>query len=57
MITKKLSELGRLSRDEKIVAAVFISTAAWITRGLLWKRNRDRTRNKTKERWKWRISQ
>jgi sodium-dependent dicarboxylate transporter 2/3/5 len=38
VITKKLSELGHLSRDEKVVGAVFIITAAaWITRGLLWK--------------------
>jgi solute carrier family 13 (sodium-dependent dicarboxylate transporter), member 2/3/5 len=35
---KKLSGLGKLSRDEKIVACIFIATAvAWITRGLLWK--------------------
>ena len=38
VITKKLSELGHLSRDEKVVAAVFIITAAaWISRGLIWK--------------------
>ena len=38
IITKKLKELGNLSRDEKIVAIIFIITiAAWITRGLLWK--------------------
>jgi solute carrier family 13 (sodium-dependent dicarboxylate transporter), member 2/3/5 len=38
IITKKLSELGHLSRDEKVVGAVFVITAAaWITRGLLWK--------------------
>lgn len=38
IIKKKISELGHLSRDEKVVAAVFVLTAAaWITRGLLWK--------------------
>ncbi|HET7644445.1 MAG TPA: SLC13 family permease [Nitrososphaeraceae archaeon] len=38
IITKKLKELGNLSRDEKIVAIIFIITiTAWITRGLLWK--------------------
>ena len=38
MITKKLSELGRINRNELLVAAVFVATAAaWITRGLLWK--------------------
>ena len=38
MIKKKLFELGTISRDEKIVAIVFIITvAAWITRGLFWK--------------------
>lgn len=38
VITKELSELGRLSRDEKLVAMVFVITAAaWVTRGLLWK--------------------
>lgn len=38
LIAEKLSELGPLSRDEKIVAAAFIITAAaWISRGLLWK--------------------
>jgi len=38
LVKKKLSGLGKLSRDEKIVACVFIATAiAWITRGLLWK--------------------
>ncbi|HEX6670660.1 MAG TPA: SLC13 family permease [Nitrososphaeraceae archaeon] len=38
VITKKLNELGNLSRDEKIVAIIFIITViAWITRGLLWK--------------------
>ena len=36
VITKKLNELGNLSRDEKIVAIIFIITViAWITRGLL----------------------
>jgi sodium-dependent dicarboxylate transporter 2/3/5 len=38
IITKKLKELGHFSRDEKIVAIIFIITiTAWITRGLLWK--------------------
>ena len=38
VITNKLNELGNLSRDEKIVAIIFIITViAWITRGLLWK--------------------
>ena len=38
IISKRLSELGRMSRDEKIVAVVFAATAiAWITRGLIWK--------------------
>jgi solute carrier family 13 (sodium-dependent dicarboxylate transporter), member 2/3/5 len=38
VIQDNLSKLGKITRDEKIVAAIFISTAiAWITRGLLWK--------------------
>nr|WP_226987291.1 SLC13 family permease [Candidatus Nitrososphaera evergladensis] len=38
LITKKLAELGKMSRDEKMVAAVFLATAiAWVSRGLLWK--------------------
>jgi sodium-dependent dicarboxylate transporter 2/3/5 len=38
LIQERLSILGRITRDEKIVAAIFIATAiAWITRGLLWK--------------------
>lgn len=38
LILKKLSTLGRINRDEKLVAAVFVATAiAWITRGLLWR--------------------
>jgi sodium-dependent dicarboxylate transporter 2/3/5 len=38
LIQERLSKLGRITKDEKIVAAIFISTAiAWITRGLLWK--------------------
>lgn len=38
LILKKLSALGGINRDEKLVAAVFATTAiAWITRGLLWK--------------------
>jgi len=37
-ILRNLSELGKMSTDEKIVACIFIGTAmAWITRGLLWK--------------------
>src|SRR5919106_3869777 len=37
-INEHLTKLGLFTRDEKIVAAIFISTAiAWITRGLLWK--------------------
>jgi sodium-dependent dicarboxylate transporter 2/3/5 len=37
MIVKKLSELGRITGDEILVAGVFAATAtAWITRGLLW---------------------
>ncbi|WP_458747378.1 SLC13 family permease [Candidatus Nitrosocosmicus sp. T] len=35
---KRLSNLGNMSRDEKLVAIVFIITAiAWITRGIIWK--------------------
>ena len=37
-IYARLTKLGPFTRDEKIIAAIFISTAiAWITRGLLWK--------------------
>jgi sodium-dependent dicarboxylate transporter 2/3/5 len=37
IIGKKLSELGRITGDEILVAGVFAATAtAWITRGLLW---------------------
>jgi solute carrier family 13 (sodium-dependent dicarboxylate transporter), member 2/3/5 len=37
IIGKKLSEIGRITGDEILVAAVFAATAtAWITRGLLW---------------------
>ena len=37
MIGKKLSEMGRITGDEILVAGVFAATAAaWITRGLLW---------------------
>lgn len=37
MVVKKLSELGRITGDEILVAGVFAATAtAWITRGLLW---------------------
>jgi sodium-dependent dicarboxylate transporter 2/3/5 len=38
VIRKKLGELGKMGRDEKLVAIVFVLTAAaWITRGLIWK--------------------
>ncbi|MGH9987144.1 MAG: hypothetical protein ACRD8W_24620 [Nitrososphaeraceae archaeon] len=38
LIVEKILQLGNITRDEKVVAAIFISTAvAWITRGLLWK--------------------
>lgn len=38
VVLRKLIELGKMSRDEKIVATVFAATAtAWITRGLVWK--------------------
>ncbi len=38
LISRKLAELGKINRDEKLVATVFAATAiAWITRGLLWK--------------------
>lgn len=38
IIKKKLAEIGNMTKDEKIVAIVFIGTAIlWITRGLLWK--------------------
>lgn len=38
MIAKKLAELGRINRNELLVAAVFVAAAAaWVTRGLLWK--------------------
>jgi sodium-dependent dicarboxylate transporter 2/3/5 len=38
IVLKKLIELGKMSRDEKIVAGVFAVTAvAWVTRGLVWK--------------------
>jgi sodium-dependent dicarboxylate transporter 2/3/5 len=38
LVKRKLEGLGKLSRDEKIVACIFTATAiAWITRGLLWK--------------------
>lgn len=37
LIIKKLSEIGNMTRDEKIVASVFaITVVAWITRGLVW---------------------
>jgi sodium-dependent dicarboxylate transporter 2/3/5 len=37
-ITKKLRELGPITRDEKLVALVFLVTIiAWVSRGLLWK--------------------
>jgi sodium-dependent dicarboxylate transporter 2/3/5 len=38
LIKDNLQKLGRLSRDEKLVAIIFALTAiAWITRGLFWK--------------------
>lgn len=38
IITKNYKDLGPITRDEKIVAFIFIITiGAWITRGLLWK--------------------
>jgi sodium-dependent dicarboxylate transporter 2/3/5 len=38
VIMQKLIELGKMNRDEKLVAAIFAATAlAWITRGLMWK--------------------
>jgi solute carrier family 13 (sodium-dependent dicarboxylate transporter), member 2/3/5 len=38
MIFRQLKELGKMSSDEKIAAAVFSATALmWVTRGLLWK--------------------
>ncbi len=38
IILRQLQRLGRISVDEKKVAAVFCATALmWITRGLLWK--------------------
>jgi solute carrier family 13 (sodium-dependent dicarboxylate transporter), member 2/3/5 len=38
LVVRKLLELGRMTRDEKLVAVVFAATAAaWVTRGLLWK--------------------
>jgi sodium-dependent dicarboxylate transporter 2/3/5 len=37
LITKKLADLGKITRDEKLVIAVFVSAiTAWITRGLVW---------------------
>ncbi|MDQ2686144.1 MAG: SLC13 family permease [Thermoproteota archaeon] len=37
-ILKNLTDLGKMSKDEKIVACIFIGTAlAWISRGLVWK--------------------
>jgi solute carrier family 13 (sodium-dependent dicarboxylate transporter), member 2/3/5 len=37
VIADQLTRLGRITRDEKAVLAVFAATAtAWITRGLLW---------------------
>ncbi len=36
-IQSRLSELGKITRDEIMVAAIFAATAgAWITRGLFW---------------------
>ncbi|MDQ3902711.1 MAG: SLC13 family permease, partial [Thermoproteota archaeon] len=37
LIETKLSELGKMTRNEKLVLGVFAATAiAWVTRGLLW---------------------
>ncbi|MDQ3848622.1 MAG: SLC13 family permease [Thermoproteota archaeon] len=37
LIETKLSELGKMTRNEKLVLGVFATTAiAWVTRGLLW---------------------
>ncbi len=37
VIETKLSELGSITRNEKLVLGVFVATAiAWVTRGLLW---------------------
>jgi solute carrier family 13 (sodium-dependent dicarboxylate transporter), member 2/3/5 len=37
IIKRKIKEIGKITKDEKIVAGVFIATAtAWMTRGLLW---------------------
>lgn len=37
LIAKKLKDLGKISRDEKLVIVVFAAAiTAWITRGLVW---------------------
>jgi solute carrier family 13 (sodium-dependent dicarboxylate transporter), member 2/3/5 len=37
IIKRKIKEIGKITKDEKIVAGVFIATAiAWMTRGLFW---------------------
>lgn len=37
LILKKLQDLGKIGKDEKIVIGVFIAAvAAWISRGLVW---------------------
>ena len=37
IIKRKIKEIGKITKDEKIVACVFIATAtAWVTRGVLW---------------------
>jgi solute carrier family 13 (sodium-dependent dicarboxylate transporter), member 2/3/5 len=37
IIKRKIKEIGKITKDEKIVACVFIATAiAWVTRGILW---------------------
>ena len=37
IIKRNIKEIGKITKDEKVVAAVFIVTAtAWMTRGLLW---------------------
>jgi sodium-dependent dicarboxylate transporter 2/3/5 len=37
IIKRKIKEIGKITKDEKIVACVFIATAiAWVTRGIVW---------------------
>jgi solute carrier family 13 (sodium-dependent dicarboxylate transporter), member 2/3/5 len=38
IITKKLRDLGPITRDEKLVTVIFVVTiVAWVSRGILWK--------------------